>query len=88
MTKKLALLPALFALLSIPAVLCGAAEWKIQENPILSPWAEQVSPENAHPEYPRPQFVRKDWVNLNGLWDYAIIKAGEHVQKWDGKILV
>ena len=88
MTKKLALLPALFALLSIPAVLCGAAEWKIQENPILSPWAEQVSPANAHPEYPRPQFVRNDWVNLNGLWDYAIIKAGEHVQKWDGKILV
>lgn len=24
------------------------------------------------PEYPRPQFVRKDWVNLNGLWDFEI----------------
>lgn len=23
------------------------------------------------PEYPRPQFVRDDWVNLNGQWDFA-----------------
>lgn len=22
-------------------------------------------------EYPRPQFVRKQWENLNGLWDFA-----------------
>lgn len=24
------------------------------------------------PEYPRPQFVRQDWLNLNGQWDFAI----------------
>ena len=24
------------------------------------------------PEYPRPQFVRDSWVNLNGAWDFAI----------------
>ncbi len=23
------------------------------------------------PEYPRPQFVRADWLNLNGSWEYA-----------------
>ena len=22
-------------------------------------------------EYPRPQFERKDWVNLNGEWSYT-----------------
>ena len=22
------------------------------------------------PEYPRPQFVRKDWMNLNGEWEF------------------
>lgn len=22
-------------------------------------------------EYPRPQFVRKDWLNLNGVWAFA-----------------
>lgn len=23
------------------------------------------------PEYPRPQFVREDWLNLNGTWQFA-----------------
>ena len=23
-------------------------------------------------EYPRPQFVRKNWMNLNGLWQFEI----------------
>ena len=22
-------------------------------------------------DYPRPQFVRNNWENLNGLWDFA-----------------
>ena len=35
-------------------------------------WAKDVTPENAWAEYPRPQLVRSDWLNLNGLWDYAI----------------
>jgi RNA polymerase sigma-70 factor (ECF subfamily) len=24
------------------------------------------------PEYPRPQFVRADWLNLNGQWQFEI----------------
>lgn len=24
------------------------------------------------PEYPRPQFVREDWINLNGVWEFEI----------------
>ncbi len=24
------------------------------------------------PEYPRPQFVRDSWINLNGAWEFAI----------------
>ena len=23
------------------------------------------------PEYPRPQFVRNEWLNLNGVWEFA-----------------
>lgn len=23
------------------------------------------------PEYPRPQFERTDWINLNGEWTYT-----------------
>lgn len=41
------------------------------------------------PEYPRPQMTRPNWVNLNGLWDYAIqLKEKPAPQKFDGKILV
>lgn len=28
-------------------------------------------------EYPRPQFVRKDWQDLNGVWDFAFDDANE-----------
>jgi hypothetical protein len=48
------------------------AEWKPADGPLMTQWAKEVSPDNAHPEYPRPQMVRKDWQNLNGLWEYAI----------------
>lgn len=24
------------------------------------------------PEYPRPQFMRREWVNLNGVWEFEI----------------
>ncbi|MFE7168628.1 PA14 domain-containing protein [Streptomyces sp. NPDC057616] len=40
-------------------------------------WADQVSPRNAHPEYPRPQLTRASWQNLNGSWQFAAAKAGE-----------
>lgn len=41
------------------------------------------------PEYPRPQFVREGWTNLNGYWDYAIRpEGGEAPGVYDGKILV
>ncbi len=51
-------------------------------------WAAEVDPANPLPEYPRPQMVRADWQNLNGLWNYAILPVGEDFTKADGEILV
>ena len=66
-----------------------AADWKPAPAPLMTKWGKQVTPANAWQEYPRPQLVRKDWLNLNGLWDYAITKKDEpKPEKWEGQILV
>jgi beta-galactosidase/beta-glucuronidase len=66
-----------------------AADWKPAAAPLMTKWGKQVTPENAWREYPRPQLVRKEWQNLNGLWDYAITaKDAKRPEKWDGQILV
>jgi beta-galactosidase/beta-glucuronidase len=57
--------------------------------PLMTRWAAEVSPTNVHPEYPRPQFVREDWLNLNGLWDYTISTNGDALPAaYAGRILV
>src|SRR5438067_10238521 len=38
---------------------------------LTTPWTRDVSPDNALPEYPRPQLRRAAWRNLNGLWQFA-----------------
>lgn len=44
--------------------------WTAQEPPLKTQWFDTVSPENALPEYPRPQLVRAEWLNLNGEWEW------------------
>lgn len=65
-------------------------QWKIQPNSIQTRWAKEVTLDNVLPEYPRPQLVRKQWVNLNGLWDYVITSKEDEAipSKFVGKILV
>ncbi len=63
--------------------------WKPAPAPLMTKWGKQVTPTNAWQEYPRPQLVRKDWQNLNGLWDYAITaKGAAKPETWNGQILV
>jgi beta-galactosidase/beta-glucuronidase len=63
--------------------------WKPVPGHIMTKWAAEVDPACPLPEYPRPQMTRPYWVNLNGLWDYAIVpKAQKEVSSYDGQILV
>ncbi len=65
------------------------AAWHAAKAPLMTRWAAEVGPTNALPEYPRPQMVRSDWLNLNGLWDYAISPdSATNFPPPAGKILV
>ena len=76
-------------LFAIAAIATSQAEWKIAGDRIRTEWAEQVSPDKVLPEYPRPQLVRAEWQNLNGLWNYAITDLNAaKPQAFDGEILV
>nr|WP_068891209.1 glycoside hydrolase family 2 [Pedobacter panaciterrae] len=86
-TKKcLFLATALLSFLSIDG---QAQDYNMQNIPIQTRWAKEVSPTNALKEYPRPQMVRTNWTNLNGLWDYAITPKSQDMKVLsEGKILV
>jgi hypothetical protein len=54
------------------AVLCGLATAALavpaRPSPLTTPWTNQALVGVPLPEYPRPQMIRVDWVNLNGEW--------------------
>ena len=78
------------AIIAICAFACaGFSQWKPAGDKIKTEWADKVDPQNVLPEYPRPIMERQQWLNLNGLWDYAITKKDAPLPKtFDGKILV
>jgi hypothetical protein len=83
------LLIVLLVLLGSVTFGTASDQWQPASGPLMTKWAAKVSPDHPLPEYPRPQFVRADWRNLNGLWDYAIRPRAEAAPAaFDGKILV
>ncbi|MGS2763113.1 glycoside hydrolase family 2 protein [Sinomicrobium sp. M5D2P9] len=65
------------------------AQWKPAGNKIKTEWAAKVDPENVLNEYPRPIMERKEWQNLNGLWNYSITpREKARPEENQGKILV
>ena len=64
--------------------------WQPQGSHIKTRWVSDINPEQPLPEYPRPQMVRQQWQNLNGLWQYAVTPRSQRTipNQWDGQILV
>lgn len=80
---------ALLLLILFTAGIYSFAQWKPAGNKIQTKWAGQINVNNVLPEYPRPIMERKEWINLNGLWDFAIAPVGKAgSQLYNGKILV
>ncbi|QOR75757.1 MAG: beta-galactosidase [Thermoflavifilum sp.] len=74
--------------LSLPA--WAQSGWHPAGDHLMTDFAQQVNPQHPWPEYPRPQMERKAWMNLNGLWNYALtdVLDDQIPRHWDGQILV
>ena len=75
----------------IAAISCSTTpkiEWAPVGGRIITVWGENLDPADVLPEYPRPQMVREHWMNLNGLWEYAITPIESVPEEMDGHILV
>ena len=60
-------------------------KWEIQPNTIATRWAKEVDPNLPLSDYPRPQLVRENWYNLNGLWKFDITDTVSAPQFESGK---
>jgi beta-galactosidase/beta-glucuronidase len=64
-------------------------EWSPVYGKIMTRWASEIRPDSVHQDYPRPQMERAEWLNLNGLWEYAVRPAeAPEPENFDGHILV
>ena len=61
------LILSLLPLIVSPA---SAQIWSPKQAPLMTRWAKTVDPHHPLPDYPRPQLVRGEWLNLNGIWEY------------------
>ncbi|WP_243716159.1 LamG-like jellyroll fold domain-containing protein [Actinomadura darangshiensis] len=78
--RRLPTLLVAFATVIVSAVALPPAHadgWQPKTPPLTTPWTHEVGPDNALPDYPRPQLTRKRWQNLNGVWQFAGATAGE-----------
>ena len=63
--------------------------WKPEGDRIKTKWTTDLDPKKVWQEYPRQHMRRKEWLNLNGAWSYAITDSdSKKPEKFDGKILV
>jgi beta-galactosidase/beta-glucuronidase len=55
---------------------------------LLTRWAKTFDRANPLPEYPRPQFVRDSYINLNGVWNYEILDMEALPRYYNNQICV
>ena len=55
---------------------------------LYTTWGENLDKYKVLQEYPRPQFERKSYMNLNGIWKYALLENDSTPTEYDGDVLV
>jgi beta-galactosidase/beta-glucuronidase len=82
-------MPKLLSLVLLILLIVPQVSYSQQSPALQTRWAKQVNQQAPLNEYPRPQLVRNNWINLNGTWDFAITNQNEaKPSKWTEKILV
>jgi hypothetical protein len=69
----------LFAVIVLALSPVNLEAQRAKHAPITTRWAKDVDITNPLPEYPRPQMVRKDWLSLNGVWQFQSGLANEPI---------
>ena len=80
-----------FLAFALPLLVLPASAWQLQHAPLMTGWAQLVDTNAPLPEYPRPQMVRSNWMNLNGIWQFQPGATNDPVptgQNLSGDILV
>ena len=55
---------------------------------LTTEWGKALDREHPLPEYPRPQLRRESFLNLNGVWQYAVSTLNSEPEEYDGDIVV
>ena len=55
---------------------------------LLTRWGKELDKNAPLNDYPRPQMARDSFINLNGVWEYAIYDENKKFSGYQGKIVV
>ena len=78
---------SLFAIIPVVMIIFSMRK-SIPNEKLLTRWGKELDRNNPLPEYPRPQLVRDSYINLNGVWEYAIYPTKEGFKGYQGEIVV
>ncbi|MDR1383145.1 MAG: hypothetical protein LBJ67_04755 [Planctomycetaceae bacterium] len=64
----------------------GSSDFASPSSRVLTKWGRNLNPDDVLQNYPRPQMVRSDWLNLNGYWELETIAAPNSSNKQQGSV--
>ena len=60
---------------------------KASHQTLTTRWGKALDPQHILEEYPRPQMIRDQYINLNGEWNYTVLSEKNTIAK-EGTLLV
>lgn len=51
---------------------------KVSHQTLTTRWGKALDPQHILEEYPRPQMIRDQYINLNGEWNYTVLSEKKY----------